>query len=239
MAEPARPPRPRPRRSRGRGRPVGSSRMTSGASRREGAGERDTRRSPAESVAHRRRRASVAAWKRADEGVGARGVAAAPRFRRGVRVGEPYVVGHRAAEDRRPLRDPGDESPPVPLAALGEVDAADGDATGGRLGQAQKERGDGALAGATVADERDRLAGTECEVEPVEDDAGSRRIRERDASSERRLGRLGGGAFRRAHLRRSLLERRIRSATASPSALEGTAPSRRSGRYSSARARGR
>ena len=63
----------------------------------------------------------------------------------------------------------------------GEVDSADAHASRRRLGEAQEQSGDGALAGSALADERDGLAGAQLELEPVEDEACAHRIGERDA----------------------------------------------------------
>ena len=73
------------------------------------------------------------------------------------------------------LRHPGDELAPGPRVALGQIDAAHGHTARGRLGETEEEARDGALSGSALPDERDRLAGRELEVEPVENEPGSRR----------------------------------------------------------------
>ena len=92
------------------------------------------------------------------------------------------------------LGHPRDERAPVVDPAAGEVDAADGDAAGRRLQEAEQQRRHGALAGAALPDERDGLAGRQLEVEPVEDGAGARRVGEGDAlqAHRRRRGARGG-----------------------------------------------
>ncbi len=106
-----------------------------------------------------------------------------------MRISEPDVVGDRAAEKRRPLRQPGDVPPPLPRIAGGEVGARDCHSSRGRLSEFQEERGDGALAAAALADERDGLAGAELEVEQGKNEARSLGVRERDAfEAHRRVG---------------------------------------------------
>ena len=110
----ARPPRRPPRRSPGRDSPVGSSRTTSGASRRNARASairwRCAGRQRPPAVADDR---LVAVRAAADERVGARergGLAHALVV--GGPVAEPDVVGDGATEERRLLRHPGDLRPP-------------------------------------------------------------------------------------------------------------------------------
>ena len=98
-----------------------------------------------------------------------------------------------------------------------EVDAADGDAPGGRLGEAEQQARDRALAGAALADERDRLARDELEVEAVEHEPRPRRVGERHALEAHR--RAAPATARRA-LRR-------RRPPAAPRAARGSARRRR------------
>ena len=135
------------------------------------------------------------------------------------------------------LGHPGDERAPLVGPAVREVDAADRDATGRRLQEPEQQRRHGALAGAALADERDGLAGRQLEVEPVEHEAGTRRIGEGDALQAHRRRRGARDRPRPSAARRGRRveqrehpigdrQRRRRS--------RGTQrPSRRRGRYSS------
>ena len=81
---------------------------------------------------------------------------------------------------------------------------------GGRLGEAEEQARDRALARAARADERDRLARPELEVEPVEHEPASRRDRRtrRPRSARARRRGLGGASpADRQHRRRRLEQR--------------------------------
>ena len=121
---------------------VGSSRMTSGASRRKARASPIRRRCPGESArppspTHR----VVAGRERRDERVGAGERRGAPH--RGIRragLAEPDVVGDAGAQERGPLRQPGDLAPPRGRVAGREIDAAHGHPSGRR---APRARGSG------------------------------------------------------------------------------------------------
>ena len=127
----------------------------------------------------------------ADERVGAGLLGGGPHAvvgRRG--VAEPDVVGDRAAKQCWILRHPGDVRAPRRRVARGEVDPADRHAPVGRLAEAEQERGGGALAAAALADERDRLARLELEVDGLEHGDLPGRIGEGDAfEPDRRAAR--------------------------------------------------
>ena len=131
----------------------------------------------------------VAAGQRADEGVGTGECGGGAHRAVGRRPPEPDVVGDAAAHERGVLRHPRDEPAPLVGPAAREVDAADRDAAGRRLQEAEQERRHGALAGAALADERHRLAGRQLEVEPVEDETGARRVGEGDVLQAHRRRR--------------------------------------------------
>ena len=219
---------------------VGSSRTTSDGSPRNARARPIRRRSPGDSGRppsphdRRRSRSAGAPTKR----VGARR-APRPRAPRAPEAGRPRLMlsatlprtsvgcwGTHATSARQSV-DP----------AAGEVDAADRDAAGRRLQEAEQQRRHGALAGAALPDERDGLAGRQLEVEPVED-AGRgapdrRRRRAPGAPAPPRGSATGRGPPARAAAGASS-SASIRSATARPSALAWySAPSRRRGRYSS------
>ena len=79
------------------------------------------------------------------------------------------------------MRNPGDLRSPGGRIARGQVDRSDRHPAFGRLGEAQEQRGDGALAAAARADERDRLPGRELEIDGIEHDAAPGGIGERDS----------------------------------------------------------
>ena len=216
---------------------VGSSRTTSGASRRNALARAMRCRSPAESgrpaVADDR---VVPVRQRADEGVRAgeprRGDHARVVRRR---VAQPDVVGDRSAEERRALRHPGEHRRQPP-----------GRRRRGRRRRRSRARRSALRARAAVRrpcscraarpDERDRLPGTELEVDVVEN-GGARApgTRTRRARGERRRAGLGGSAAAdRPRSRPRSVQVEHASATARPSALAWyCAPRLRSGRYSS------
>ena len=105
-------------------------------------------------------------------------------------VAEPDVVGDGAAKQRRILRHPGDVCAPGRRVARGQVDPTDRHAPARRLAEAEQERGGGALAAAALADERDRLARLELEVDGLEHGDLPGRIGEGDAlEPDRRAAR--------------------------------------------------
>ena len=121
----------------------------------------------------------------------------------------------------------------------GEVDAADGDAPAGRLGQPQQQRRDRALARAARADERDRLARRELESSAVEhrrrpgagsaNETPSNRIARRTAGAGIALPAGHGGAAPRAGragARRPRSRRRSRGTARPGCAAAGTARAR-------------
>ena len=87
---------------------------------------------------------------------------------RRVGTAEGDVLAHRAGEEEALLRD----DPELPaqrlLRDVAQVDAVDRDASLARVVEAGEQLRDRRLAGARVADERDRRAGRDVEVDPVQ-----------------------------------------------------------------------
>ncbi len=163
---------------------MGSSRMTSGASRRNARASAirwswpaDSGRPPSPTTR------VVPVGELVDEllgaGQGRRGPHLDPRS--ADVVAEPDVLGDRAAEEGRPLRHPGDLGAPGGRVAIGQVDRPGSDASARGVDETKEERDDRALAAPARPDERDRLAGHELEVDRVEHGSRPSRVGEGDS----------------------------------------------------------
>src|SRR5205085_141509 len=86
-----------------------------------------------------------------------------------VREGEADVLAHRVREEERLLEHERDRTPDVGQPQLPNVVAVEQDATAVGVVQAREQPGDRALARARRADERERLARRDLEIESVED----------------------------------------------------------------------
>ena len=102
------------------------------------------------------------------------------RLDRRVREAEGDVVAHGGREEERVLRDDADLAPQRAPADAANVDAVDEDAAGGRVVEARHEGGERRLAGARMADQRDRATGREVELDLLEH-RPLRFVAERDA----------------------------------------------------------
>ena len=85
----------------------------------------------------------------------------ADRLRTGIRLAERDVLGDRAGEQVRALRDPGDLAPPVGDGEVLDADAARADLAGRRLGESQQEPEQRALPGPARPGHREMLARTD------------------------------------------------------------------------------
>jgi hypothetical protein len=95
-------------------------------------------------------------------------------------LGDADIVGDRAVEQEGVLRHQRDLSAQGIEAHVANVDAADADRARARIEEAQQQRGDGGLAGARRADERDPLAFGDREAHAVERGAVGAVVSERD-----------------------------------------------------------
>ena len=198
----ARPPRRRPPTLSGSRSAVGSSRITSGASRRKARASADPPALPG-----RERAPAVAETCRSPPAARRRSCPRrrAPRRPRTASIAAPGVAEADVVGDARPqqrglLRHPGDVPPPRGGVAGREVDAADRHPPRDRPQEPEQQRAIVLLPAPLAPDERHGLARLQRQVEPVEDRAGpatGTRTTRRSSRTGAPAG-LGGSRRRRA-----------------------------------------